>query len=104
MRVRGEKAAREELGLAGREGRLRVGGRSAREPLGPIAPGDQLLGHDAQRVSGGEDAQHEVVVLRPAARAVAAELDEHAAPQREGRMREWALDEGIALHFLRARE
>ena len=68
--------------------------RNARESLRRVPPAEQSTRDDRQLVSIGEQTQHEVVVLGPAAVAVA-DAAQHLGPDHQRGVRDRALDEGF---------
>ena len=67
----GEERRGQVVRLAGHEARQVVAAMGAGQPLLSVAPAQEPSRHDPDAHAGGERAQHQVVVLRPAAIGVA---------------------------------
>ena len=72
----------------------------SREPSGSVSPGEQAPRDDADLRAAFEQPEHEVVVLRPAALAIA-ELAKPLAPQHQRGVRDGTLDERLLAHAQR---
>src|SRR5262249_21005767 len=92
-----EEAAREEGGLARRDGRARVAGIAPPEPRRRLAPRDESPRDDADLVAGREHAEDEVVVLGPA-RVAVAERAQDGGAHHHRRVHDGTLDEGVGAH------
>ncbi len=95
-----QKAAGEECGLAGGEAFECIRGVRAREPVRAVPPGEQAFRHDRQGLARSQQPEDEVVVLGPAFIAKAQARQDFSS-QREGRVRDGALDERLGADLVR---
>ena len=100
----GERARGEPGGLERHVAGDGVAAVGPGEPGGRLAPVEQDLGDVREPVSGGGEAQPEVVVLGEVAVAPAPRRLEHPAPDGRGGVDERRLDEQVPGHELRRHE